>query len=114
MILVTVSRSFAGAFLANAVPHGAAALKGREFPSPFATPPGVGLSSPRENAAWSGANLVAGTALLLTVRRREGSPLPTLLGAALMGGFLTWWFQPERRAARLAAARSQSQPPTGA
>ena len=105
MIVVTVTRFLAGAFLANAVPHGAAALRRREFPSPFATPPGVGLSSPRENAAWSSTNLLVGTSLLLAVRRRPGSPAWAAAGATLMGGFLGWWFAPARRAERLAAVR---------
>ncbi|MFJ7439694.1 hypothetical protein ACIQW5_18720 [Methylorubrum thiocyanatum] len=34
-----------GAFLADAVPHLVAGIPGRSFQSPFATPPGVGLSS---------------------------------------------------------------------
>ena len=108
MTLASVPRFLAGAFLANAVPHGRAALRGRPFPSPFATPPGVGLSPPRVNAAWSGINLVAGTALLLATRRRTGSPLPTVLGAAVMGGFLAWYFEPDRRARRLAEAESEA------
>ena len=103
MIVVAVTRFLAGAFLANAVPHGTAALRGREFPSPFATPPGVGPSSPRENAAWSLTNLVVGAALLLAVRRRPGTPAWAAVGATLMGGFLGWWFAPARREARLLA-----------
>jgi len=36
----------------------------RPFPSPFAKPPGVGLSGPVPNLVWSAANLAAGALLL--------------------------------------------------
>jgi hypothetical protein len=54
---------FAGAFLANAVPHFVHGISGDRFPSPFAHPPGKGLSSPTVNVAWAFANLVVGGAL---------------------------------------------------
>ena len=40
-----VSYFFGGAFLANAVPHFVSGMMGRPFQSPFAKPPGEGLSS---------------------------------------------------------------------
>ncbi len=40
---------FAGAFLVNAIPHFVSGVTGRPFPSPFASPPGKGLSSPVVN-----------------------------------------------------------------
>ena len=40
-----VSYLFGGAFLANAVPHFVSGMMGRPFQSPFAKPPGKGLSS---------------------------------------------------------------------
>jgi hypothetical protein len=43
---------FAGAFLANAVPHFAHGVSGDRFPTPFASPPGRGLSSPTVNVVW--------------------------------------------------------------
>lgn len=39
----------AGFFLGNAVPHFVAGVMGQSFPSPFANPPGQGLSSPLVN-----------------------------------------------------------------
>jgi len=75
------------ALLVNSVPHGVHGLSGREFPSPFADPPGVGLSSPRENVLWSGMNAVAGASLLLGVGRfRFGANLDT--AATVAGGLL--------------------------
>lgn len=47
-----------GAFLANAVPHFVSGMLGRPFQSPFAKPPGEGLSSSTVNVVWGFANLV--------------------------------------------------------
>lgn len=55
---------FAGAFLCNCIPHLASGLRGEPFPTPFATPSGVGLSSPLLNVLWGFANAVAGGVLL--------------------------------------------------
>lgn len=54
----------AGFFLGNAVPHFVAGSMGEMFPSPFADPPGEGLSSPLTNVLWALANVVFGYALL--------------------------------------------------
>ena len=51
---------FAGLFLANAVPHFVHGVSGDFFPSPFASPPGKGLSSPTVNVLWGLANLLVG------------------------------------------------------
>jgi hypothetical protein len=67
MLLSYLAWFFAGVFLTNAVPHSVAGLQGRVFQSPFAKPPGVGLSSPRTNIIWGAINLVAGWALLTQI-----------------------------------------------
>ena len=54
---------FAGAFLANAVPHFVHGISGDPFPSPFAKPPGKGLSPAPVNTAWALVNLVVGYVL---------------------------------------------------
>jgi hypothetical protein len=51
---------FAGMFLANVVPHFVHGISGDRFPTPFADPPGKGLSSPIVNVVWALLNLVAG------------------------------------------------------
>jgi hypothetical protein len=51
---------FAGMFLANVVPHFVHGISGDRFPTPFAHPPGKGLSSPTVNVLWALVNLVAG------------------------------------------------------
>jgi len=55
---------FTGAFLCNSLPHLAAGLQGRSFPTPFARPRGVGHSTPLVNVLWGFFNLLAGLALL--------------------------------------------------
>jgi hypothetical protein len=59
-----VALFFGGAFLTNAVPHLVAGLMGRPFQSPFAKPPGVGLSSSTVNVLWGAANLATAYILL--------------------------------------------------
>jgi hypothetical protein len=63
----------AGALLCNALPHLAAGVRGEPFPTPFATPPGKGDSSPVVNVLWGSFNLAAGLALLLTRLPAAGS-----------------------------------------
>jgi hypothetical protein len=53
-----------GLFLANGVPHFVQGISGHRFQSPFASPPGVGESSPLSNALWGFANFVVGFVLL--------------------------------------------------
>ncbi len=64
---VYVAHIFAGAFLINAIPHLVSGLSGRRFPSPFASPPGVGESPALVNVVWGFANLVVGYGLLAGV-----------------------------------------------
>ncbi len=54
----------AGLLLANGVPHFAQGVSGHWFQSPFASPPGVGESSPVVNVLWGFANLAVGFAIL--------------------------------------------------
>jgi hypothetical protein len=58
---------FGGAFLANAIPHFVSGVMGRAFQSPFAKPPGEGLSSSTVNVLWGFLNLVAGYVLVCRV-----------------------------------------------
>jgi hypothetical protein len=65
--LYLVSWFFGGAFLANAVPHLVSGMMGRPFQSPFAKPPGQGLSSSTVNVLWGFFNLVVGYLLVCRV-----------------------------------------------
>ena len=53
-----------GLFLANGVPHFVQGVCGHRFQSPFASPPGVGESSPLSNALWGFANFGVAFVLL--------------------------------------------------
>jgi hypothetical protein len=53
-----------GLFLANGVPHFVQGSSGHWFQTPFASPPGVGESSPVVNVLWGFANFAVGFALL--------------------------------------------------
>jgi hypothetical protein len=55
---------FSGIFLANVVPHFVHGISGDRFPTPFAHPPGKGLSSPTVNVLWALVNLAVGYVLL--------------------------------------------------
>jgi hypothetical protein len=61
-----VSYFFGGVFAANAVPHFVAGTMGRPFQTPFAKPPGQGLSSATVNVVWGFCNVAVG--YLLTVQ----------------------------------------------
>ncbi len=63
-----VASFFAGAFLANAVPHFVYGVCGDRFPTPFAKPPGKGLSSAMVNVLWGLLNGLVGAELF----RRAG------------------------------------------
>jgi hypothetical protein len=64
--LVYLSYFCGGLFLANALPHIGNGISGRPFQTPFASPPGKGLSSATVNVLWGFFNLAA--AYLLIVR----------------------------------------------
>lgn len=77
----------AGFFLGNAVPHFVAGVTGQAFPSPFANPPGAGLSSPLVNALWGLLNILLGYVLLRVGKvqfSRTGSMIATFLGLAFV------------------------------
>lgn len=59
-----IAAFFAGVFLTNAVPHFIHGISGDAFPTPFADPPGKGLSSPLINMLWALFNIVLGAVLV--------------------------------------------------
>jgi hypothetical protein len=78
-----VAYFFGGAFIANFVPHFVNGVSGSPFQSPFASPPGEGLSSAMVNVLWGLLNLLIAYLLVLRVGKFE--PRRTL--HALMFGF---------------------------
>ncbi len=82
---------FGGVFLANATPHFVSGVMGRRFQSPFAKPPGQGLSSPTINVLWGGFNFVFAYLLVCRVGEfdlRDASDMAALgLGALTISLF---------------------------
>ena len=64
---------FAGLFLTNVVPHFVSGISGDRFPTPFAHPPGRGLSSPTVNVIWALFNLVVGYILFRVGKVASGN-----------------------------------------
>ena len=58
---------FGGVFFANTIPHVVSGMMGRAFQSPFAKPPGKGLSSSTVNVLWGYFNLVVAYFLIFKV-----------------------------------------------
>ena len=91
----------AGMFLANAVPHFVMGVTGTPFPSPFASPPGKGLSSPTVNVYWGFFNLVIGYLLFragkISNENRWGILL-LFVGILVMGVMLSLSFVGIQRA----------------
>lgn len=89
---------FGGAFLANALPHLDNGMSGRAFQSPFASPPGVGLSSPAINVLWGFFNLAVAYLLVCRVGsfdlRKTRHVLVLGAGALFMGVMAARTFGP--------------------
>ena len=87
-----VSYFWGGAFLANAIPHLVSGQRGEPFQTPFAKPPGEGLSSSTVNVLWGAFNVIVG--YLLVCRVGAFSLLDTAdvvafgIGALLLSLFL--------------------------
>jgi hypothetical protein len=86
----------AGVFLANGVPHLVQGISGHWFQSPFASPPGVGESSPVVNVLWGFLNLAIGFALLFKFAPKGADVVLEWvffgLGALVIALFCAWHF----------------------
>ena len=74
-----IAAFFAGGFLTNAIPHLVNGISGNAFPSPFANPPGQGLSSPLVNVLWALFNLLIGYLLFRVSKINSKSKLGLIL-----------------------------------
>ena len=86
---------FAGMFLANVVPHFIHGVSGDPFPTPFANPPGKGLSSPTVNVLWGCLNLLIGYILFRVSKTSGKSKLALLflfIGIIVMSVMLSFAF----------------------
>lgn len=88
-LLHLVSYFFGGAFLTNAVPHFVSGVMGRPFQTPFASPPGRGLSTSTLNVLWGFLNLIVFYLLVCRVGdfgvRDTGDVLALGLGMLVTG-----------------------------
>lgn len=85
----------AGLFLANVVPHFVHGISGNRFPTPFAKPPGKGLSSPTVNVVWALFNLVVGFTLFRIGQVGRGDIAPLIVffaGIAVISVAMSWRF----------------------
>ena len=92
---------FAGAFLANAVPHFTHGISGDKFPTPFAKPPGKGLSSSLTNVLWALLNVIIGFLLFNAGNISTAQPATWILffaGAIAMSVMLSINFQKKDKA----------------
>jgi hypothetical protein len=91
-----VAYFFGGAFLVNAIPHFVSGITGHPFQSPFATPPGQGLSTATVNVLWGYFNLIIAYLLLCRVGkfdlRRTIHVVVAGLGGLLMALMLAYAF----------------------
>lgn len=78
-----LSYFFGGVFLANAVPHFVSGTLGRPFQSPFAKPPGEGLSSSTVNVCWGVFNGAVGYILIWRVGDFDLKSTPDVVAAGL-------------------------------
>jgi hypothetical protein len=93
-----------GLLLANGLPHFVQGISGHWFQTPFATPRGVGESSPVVNVAWGFANLVVGFAILWSFEPKGADVVLQWIAfgigvlAAALG--LAYWFGKTRSKGR--------------
>ena len=85
--LALLSYFVGGVFLANAIPHAVSGMMGRPFQTPFAKPPGQGVSSSTVNVLWGFLNFVIGYVLVCRVGD-FGLRNTTDVGALGAGAFL--------------------------
>src|ERR1700689_5942189 len=85
-----------GLLLANGVPHFVQGVSGHRFQTPFASPPGIGESSPLVNVLWGSLNLVVGFALLIEFAPKGADVVLEWmfvgLGVLVMALFCAWHF----------------------
>jgi hypothetical protein len=95
VLLAYVAYFFGGAFLTNGIPHFVSGLMGRAFQSPFARPPGKGLSSSTVNVLWGFFNFAVAYVLVSRVGNFDVRSLDSLaagLGALVMAVMLARTF----------------------
>ncbi|OCX54428.1 hypothetical protein BEL04_09295 [Mucilaginibacter sp. PPCGB 2223] len=91
-----VAGFLAGTFFANAVPHFVHGISGNKFPTPFAKPPGKGLSTSTTNVLWALLNIIVACSLFRISKFHHDKPLEMIIlfaGAVVISVFLSIRFQ---------------------
>jgi hypothetical protein len=84
----TILSFLAGCFCANVIPHFISGILGNPFPSPFANPPGKGLSAPIINILWAYFNILMGYLFIKwgkVSKEKRLSVILFIIGFLLMG-----------------------------
>jgi hypothetical protein len=102
-----ISYFFGGAFLSNGIPHFVSGTMGRPFQSPFAKPPGEGLSSSTVNVLWGVFNFAVAYLLICQVGWFSLSSMAHV--AALGLGFILMGLVSARRFGRFHRGNSPTQ-----
>jgi len=74
-----IAAFFAGAFIVNFIPHFVNGVSGNFFPTPFANPPGKGLSPPVINVLWALLNGMVGYLLFRAGHVKEANKWSVIL-----------------------------------
>jgi hypothetical protein len=86
---------FAGVFAVNILPHYIHGIIGQPFPTPFATPPGEGLSSPVVNVLWALINFLISFSIFYFAKigqRKKWIWVAVFIGGMLMSFNLANYF----------------------
>jgi steroid delta-isomerase-like uncharacterized protein len=107
-----IASFLAGMFLANVVPHFVHGISGDPFPTPFAHPPGKGLSSPTTNVVWALVNLIVGYVLFRVGKVSSGGNLALAVfvaGIAALSMWLSMLFAKNKASQSLAQNNARKQ-----
>jgi len=74
-----IAAFFSGFFFTNMIPHFVQGISGNKFPTPFAKPPGKGLSSPTINVVWALFNLLVGYILFKASNMNSNNTLSIVI-----------------------------------
>lgn len=87
---------FAGIFLINMLPHYIQGITGNYFPTPFADPPGKGLSSPTLNVLWATINFLISFSIFYFARinnREKWIWIAVIAGCVVMSFYAATYFE---------------------
>lgn len=90
-----IAAFFAGVFLVNTLPHYIHGITGKPFPTPFADPPGKGLSSPVFNVLWATINFLISFSIFYFAKiskRAKWIWIAVITGGVVMSLYLAHYF----------------------